>query len=596
MKKKLLATLLAAAMIVCSLSGCGSGNKEGTSAGESAGTQTDEPSQAAQDGGAGQDGNSDMAADAAKYFDADGKITGPISEEPVTYTMVYRKPDLDVGTIDDKYEAFFKEAEKMGIKFEVEEVAAADWNEKMNVRFAAGDLPDLIWGSIPGLSNYTDQVLDITDYVENYAPTVWDFYTRQPEYYAGESIGGRLYSLACIRQNPNEAHVFVMAMNRVWLEKVGREVPTNLEEFTETIRAFVNEDPNGNGIADEIGIGFQSGYNDNSQNSQTLDFLRVFFGLINDGQNYYEDDIMVEDGKVFYVPSDERYYDMLVWLHDLYEEGLIDRDGFTQTNSDYKQKGADNRYGFVFGGCYISDSGVADGPDGEFDYFIPIQDAKGEITIPILQTPADFIRHCFTINKNCKEPEKLIMLVEHFDESEDLMSNLWYGVQGEKELLEDTGRQVQDTNVGWWWTDDNGTMRRESNQNYFPQDAGYTNYSSWRQTHTLDQPPFILSTAWDDNRILSDSIQRQYARDEIYTPYYYDEMFPYGEMSLELTTRRSEIRTELVKYAESFFSDSVINGIDENKWAAHLENLKRLSIDEYVEGYQQEYEYLKGIQ
>lgn len=590
MKRKLLATLLAVALTVTTLSGCGAGQSgNGASEAVQNGGGEDEKS-----GETKEAGPTDMAADAAKYFDSDGKITAPISEEPVTYTMVYRKPALDVGTIEDKYAAFFEEAEKMGILFKVEEVADADWNEKMNVRFAAGDLPDLIWGSIGSLSNYTDQVLDITEYVQNYAPTIWKFYNENPVYYAGESIGGRLYSLACIRQNPNEAHVFVMAMNRVWLEKLGRKVPTTLDEFTETIRAFVNEEPNGNGIADEIGIGFQSGYNDNNQASSTLDFLRVFFGLINDGQNFYEDDIMVEDGNVFYVPADERYYDMLVWLHELYEEGLIDRDGFTQTGSDYKQKGTDNRYGFAFGGCYISDS--VGSMETDFDYFIPVKDSTGKITIPISQTPADFIRHCFTINKNCKEPEKLVMLIEHFDESEDLMSNLWYGVQGEKELVEETGRQSEDTNIGWWWTDDDGTMRRESNQNYFPQDSGYSNYSSWRQTHTMDQAPFILSTEWDANRILSDSIKRQYARDEIYTPYYYTEMFPYGEMSLETTTRRAEIRTELVKYAESFFSDSVINGIDKEKWDKHLDNLKRLNIDEFVNGYREEYEYLKSIQ
>lgn len=586
MKKKILAVLLTAAMVFSTLSACGTAGKEnGVVSSEENGEARGETEKSE---------GTDMASDAAKYFDAEGKISAPISEEPVTYTMVYRKPGLDVGTIEDKYEVFFKEAEELGIKFKVEEVSAADWDEKMNVRFAAGDLPDVIWGSIGNLSNYTDQVLDITDYVENYAPTIWDFYKENPVYYAGESIGGRLYSIANIRQNPNEAHVFVMAMNRVWLEKLGRKVPTTLDEFTETIRAFVNEDPNGNGIADEIGIGFQSGYNDNVQNSSTLDFLRVFFGLINDGQNYYEDDIMVEDGNLFYVPADKRYYDMLAWLHELYEEGLLDRDGFTQTNSDYKQKGTDNRYGFVFGGCYISDN--VGSVETDFDYFVPVQDSKGNVTIPVLQTPADFIRHCFTINKNCSKPEKLIMLIEHFNESEDLMSNLWYGAQGEKELVEATGRQAEDAVTGWWWTDDNGTMRRESNQNYFPQDAGYTNYSSWRQTHTLDQAPFILTTEWDSNRILSDSIQRQYARDEIYTPYYYEEMFPYGEMSLELTTRRSEIRTELVKYAESFFSDSVINGIDETKWEKHLENLKKLNIDEYVNGYREEYEYLKSLQ
>lgn len=515
----------------------------------------------------------------------------PITTEPVTYKMVYRKPNLDVGTIEDKYESFFKYAEQLGIQFEVQEIDSANWDEKVNIMFASGDLPDLFWGSIRNLVNFTDQVLDVTELTEQYAPYVWDFYNDNDKlYYNSESIGGRLYSYSGIRQNPNEAHVFVMGINREWLKAVGKEVPTTLDDFTDVLRAFVTQDPNGNGKADEIGLGFQSGYCTGGQADADLSFLRVFFGLINDGQNYTTDDIMVENGKVFYVPTDMRYYDLLQWLHQCYEEGLVDKDGFTQSNADYKQKGSDNRYGFVFGGCYITDGcGVANGD--QFDYFVPVPDASGKITIPILQTPADNIRHTYTITKNCKNPENLVKLVEYICTHEDLASNIWYGAQGEKVIDETTGRQSADTTTGWWWTNDNGVMRRESNQNYYPTE-GYQNYSSWRQTHVLDQAPFILTRAWDENRILSTSIQYQYARDEIYTPYYYTEMFPLGEMSYELTARREEIRTELFKYTETFFAESVINGIDEAKWEQHLENLKRLDVDEFVAGYQEEYDFL----
>lgn len=587
MKLRRITAFIMAALISCSMTtACSSGGETSSGGTESGSSEA-----------SGAEAGASMAEQAAAHFDEDGNLITPIVEEPVTYTMIYRKPNLDVGTMEDKNPVFFDPASELGINFEVQAVESASWTEQVNILFASDELPDLFWGSINNLVNYVEQVTDITDYVQYYAPTVWEFYNN-PEndslYYRAESIGGRLYSVSGVRQNPNEAHVFVMGMNREWLDAVGKEVPTTLDEFTDVIRAFVNEDPNGNGEADEIGIGFWPEYCSGSQNASTLDFFRVFFGLINDGQNYTTDDIMVEDGQIIYCPQDERYRDMLEWLHMMYAEGLLDRDGFTQSEADFKQKGNDNRYGFAYGGCYITDSvGVANGP--AFDYFVPVPDAEGEIIIPITQAPADCIRHVYTITNKCENPENLIMLLEYFDSSEDRMSDLWYGKQGELEIDEATGRQAQDSIVGWWWTDDNGVQRRESNQNYYPTE-GYQNYSSWRQSHVLDHAPFILSTAWDENRILSDSIEYQYARDEIYTPYYYDEMFPYGEMSYEMTARRAELRVELFNYVETFFAESVINGIDDAKWEDHLNTLQQLNVEEFISGYQEEYEYLTSLE
>lgn len=41
-------------------------------------------------------------------------------------------------------------------------------------------------------------------------------------------------------------------INKVWLDKLGLEVPTTLAELKEVLIAFRDGDPNGNGIQDEI--------------------------------------------------------------------------------------------------------------------------------------------------------------------------------------------------------------------------------------------------------------------------------------------------------------------------------------------------------
>lgn len=45
-------------------------------------------------------------------------------------------------------------------------------------------------------------------------------------------------------------------INKKWLDAVGAEVPTTTEEFAEVLRLFKENDPNGNGEADEIPMTF----------------------------------------------------------------------------------------------------------------------------------------------------------------------------------------------------------------------------------------------------------------------------------------------------------------------------------------------------
>jgi len=55
----------------------------------------------------------------------------------------------------------------------------------------------------------------------------------------------------------------VSLINKNWLEAVGKEMPTNVDELYEVLKLFATEDPNGNGAADEIAMmGAPSGWTD----------------------------------------------------------------------------------------------------------------------------------------------------------------------------------------------------------------------------------------------------------------------------------------------------------------------------------------------
>ena len=50
----------------------------------------------------------------------------------------------------------------------------------------------------------------------------------------------------------------------------------------------------------------------------------------------------------------------------------------------------------------------------------------------------------------------------------------------------------------------------------------------------------------------------------------------------ENANRRAILLVDIENYLAKFMADSIINGIDDAKWADHLETMKALKADEYV--------------
>ncbi len=121
-------------------------------------------------------------------------------------------------------------------------------------------------------------------------------------------------------------YVYNIYLRYDWIQKLGIELGVNVEEiyprvyvadkglsldvFTEILRKFVNEDPDGNGVADTLGY--------------VKDYTKFLsaFGLVND---------IVDDGEGNAVPwyVHPKTKEMLQYLQDIYAEGLIYPEIFT---------------------------------------------------------------------------------------------------------------------------------------------------------------------------------------------------------------------------------------------------------------------------
>lgn len=63
---------------------------------------------------------------------------------------------------------------------------------------------------------------------------------------------GGWYHIGNVGKSTTDINYSQLHINKTWLDKLGLEVPTDFESLVEVLRAFRDQDPNGNGQADEI--------------------------------------------------------------------------------------------------------------------------------------------------------------------------------------------------------------------------------------------------------------------------------------------------------------------------------------------------------
>ena len=149
--------------------------------------------------------------------------------------------------------------ETTGVDLEIETVAMPDRVTKLNLVLANGDLPDILLGFDPSSSLIAQMgaegvFLPLNDLIAQYGDeTKRVFETDRPQLLPLiTSSDGNIYGLP----NVNECfHCFLsqkMWVYKPWLDQLGLALPTTTDEFEQMLIAFRDQDPNGNGIADEV--------------------------------------------------------------------------------------------------------------------------------------------------------------------------------------------------------------------------------------------------------------------------------------------------------------------------------------------------------
>ena len=141
---------------------------------------------------------------------------------------------------------------------------------------------------------------------------------------------GGIYGIPSIQTSLVDGMQYQTWINVEWLDKVGKEKPTNKEEFVEVLRAFAETDCNGNGIDDEIPL---FGSNNAGMGGNLLPWLINMFVYYDSNAPYIVDD----SGKLVRVETTDEYREALKFINDLYKEGLLTSLAFTASANEMKQ-------------------------------------------------------------------------------------------------------------------------------------------------------------------------------------------------------------------------------------------------------------------
>ena len=287
------------------------------------------------------------------------------SSEPVTINLWYGAAITEAGPIPDDWVGYDILREEHGIDLHLSVLPSNESDQDVRIQAAAAgnSLPDLFMVSRPVLTRLVDQGL--------VAP-VDDYYALMPnrtaQQYDADSIAmstidGHSYGFASpgsVAKNEG------LLIRKDWLDNLGLEVPTNLDELMEVMIAFTYDDPDGNGKDDTYGYG---AYIESDATLKGYPGARLFpilgaFGV--DGLWCLEEENL---GLNVYKPE---FYDAMVYIRQMCEEGVMDPNWLTYKKDDFRAAWKQGRFGIMKeqNAAYAAEANYApfdaNFPDGEW--------------------------------------------------------------------------------------------------------------------------------------------------------------------------------------------------------------------------------------
>ena len=571
-KRQLMVGLLAAGMVMTTVSGCGS--------------QGGDSKQTANEGKTTAQANT---ASSEKTVTADG-ISLPITDEPITL-KVFAPADAE-NRREDNLQTKELEA-STGIKIEWMTAANENIQEKLNVILASGDLPDIIFTGV-GMANKYDKateqslgeqglVIPLNEYLDTISVGYKKAFEKDEnlrDYITTPS--GDIYSLPNVDGNIHVQYNLKCWMNTEWLDRLGLEMPETTEEFYQVLKAFKEQDANGNGDPnDEIPLSTVT----SGAGTQVDGFLMNPFQLTSDINGLY-----VDNGVVTYAPVQEGYKEGLLYLNKLYEEGLLNPESFTQdrvNQVNINEAGEECVIGCILASRpgYACDTSAA-ATSEKWKQYQPVPALTG----PSGQCVSSWNPYCgyatgmTFITSSCKYPEEAFRLLDYLA-TEEMSYRSFLGVEGVhwQKLPEDTDKVGVDGSKAKW-----ETIPTDDVNYCWGQLACLVRHEDWQLGQAMPADPYAEGVKPPQG---TQVLFYKAAKDLDKTRQPLESVMPSLYMNSEDASQRSLLETTIIDTQKEAMVQFITGSRDiESEWEAYKASLESVGLSEYLQILQKAYD------
>ena len=477
-------------------------------------------------------------------------------------------------------------AENAGISITWETMSDS-LSEQVNIRIAGNDLPDAF--NAVGFSNYDltnygqdGTFIDLTPYInEEYMPNLTKILDEHPDIRAAITMDdGCIYGLPAGEQmgtagvgKPEDYNIYTIPqysmINKTWLDELGLQVPTTLDELHDVLVAFKENDMAtmyGNDAGQTIPMSFGI-----DQWCWGQNIFYAGFGFTNWTNDVCADLLLQPAGPLNFVSGGDSYRAALEYFHDWFTEGLIDQEVFSQDDTQYMAKCGQGRVG-VATWWYIEEL-MGDHAD---DYvFLPVLDGPDGTHNVTVRDGGGINSGSLSITSACESP---INLLKFYDQ--------WY--------IPENTMQLQYGPIGTYFTgqDENGlwqSVTDEEAQAQFGKSAG-----ELKSEMEVAGPKLILSDYYANVFEMEPRAQErltdlydywmQYVDDT--TTYPIDCVFTSDELDT-IDRYRVDFENFVAEQEAAWLRDG---GITDETWAAYKDNLNSYGMDKLLEVYQAAYD------
>jgi putative aldouronate transport system substrate-binding protein len=293
-------------------------------------------------------------------------------------------------------------------------VDTQQFEQKMNVTIASGDLPDIFPVTGKQLSQLveSDSVEDLSNVFEKYASALTkDIYGQDKQLFELGKRAGKLYALPNTGGSSALDTPQMLYIREDWRKKLNLPEPKTMDDFYKLADAFTNQDPDGNGKKDTNALALHK-----YVAGAPLQGFADLQGLANAFHAYPTTWIKDNSGKIVYGSIQPEAKVLLQKLQDMYKNGQIDKEFSIKDMPKASEGVVGGKVGMEFGMMWnpffpLQNAVMNDKNVQWKAYPVPTLDGK-----PTKVSTSVTALNFWVVKKGFKSPEAVVKMLNLFTE------------------------------------------------------------------------------------------------------------------------------------------------------------------------------------